>query len=202
MPLVQEYFSTCTNARLEAADTYLPLDPASQADLLNILSGVDDYIFLSISNERNLEVVKARNVSGTIIIERAQEGTIAVLHRFGSQVCSASPLMFAVAKDLVCNHNCCAPNDCPCDPVKFSGSVLPGGNVGKAWQGSVIFSGDLPMNIGCSGLPAWLTAVQHGNSLTLSGTPTNAATSTFSVAATNCNGTKIVTQTLSVTIAN
>lgn len=200
MSLSSEFFSATINARLEATDVYLPLDPAAQADLLNILVDPTSYVLLTLKGERFTETVKATNQQGTIIIERGLEGTTPSLHHFGTCITTVSPTVMAVVKDLICNYTCCGDEDCPCTPVAYVASSLPTGHVGQDWQGSVIFSGDLPMTAAIASAPGWMQTVQHNNSLVLSGTPDEAGTFTFSVAATNCNGTKLATQAISVTV--
>ncbi len=106
----------------------------------------------------------------------------------------------AVIKDLICNYSCCEDADCPCIAVTYTASSIPTGNVGKEWQGSVIFSGDLPMVAAIASAPEWMKVVQQNNALVLTGTPDAEGTFPFSVAATNCNGTKLATQALSVTV--
>lgn len=200
MALVSDYFSANINGRLESTDVYLPLNPPAEADLLNILADPASYIILTLKGERFIETVKATNQQGTIILERGLEGTTPVLHHFGTCISSVTPTILAVIKDLICNYSCCEDGDCPCTAVEYVASTLPVGHVGQAWQGSVVFSGSLPMTVAVAATPAWMHAIQHGNSVFLSGVPDMAGTFTFSAAATNCNGTNIATQALSAAV--
>ncbi len=201
MPLVSDYFSAMINAKLEATDVYLPLDEAAKADLLKILADPKAYTYLTLKGEQHFETVKVINQQSTLILERAREGTKAVLHHFGTCISTVSPTVLAVIKDLVCNFDaCCEGNPCPCEPVTYVGAVLPTGRVAQEWKGSAVFKGGLPMITAVNGTPTWMSVIQNQNAVFLSGTPTAAGTFSFSVAATNCNGTVIVTQPLTVTV--
>lgn len=195
-------FSGFLNNRLEATDVYLPLCEASRADLLNILAEENSYIYLTLRGDTQMETVRARAEGGYVIIDRGLEGTTAVLHHHGTCVSSVSPTVIAVIKDLICNYSCCEDGDCPCTAVSYAGAVLPNAFVGQAWGGSVVFAGDPPFNMGVDDAPSWMQVSQVGNMLQLSGTPAFAGTFSFSVAATNCNGTQIATKVLSVTVTS
>lgn len=192
-----EYFATYLTDRLEPEGTDLPICNSAVADLLALMPDEDDYIYLALKGDSHYEVVRAYNAGGTILIERAQEGTTAVLHHYGTCVSAVSPLVAAVMKDLICNYTCCE-EECPCDPVAFGGASLPDLQEGVAWEGAVVFSGDLPMTIGISNAPGWMEATTSNNIIKLSGTPTSSEAVHFSVAATNCNGTHIVTESLTI----
>lgn len=200
MSLTSEFFSAAINARLEATDVYLPLDPAAQTDLLNILADPESYALLTLKGEQYIETVKATNQQGTIILERGLEGTQPALHHFGTCVSTVTPTVMAVIKDLICNYTCCEDDDCPCIPVEYIASAIPVGYIGQEWQGSAIFFGSLPMAIAVSMAPAWMQFTQHSNSILFSGTPDEMGDFPFSVAVTNCSGTGLVTQSLLVTV--
>lgn len=200
MAMKTEYFSAFINAGLQPTDVYLPLAPPARADLIALLPNTDDYIFLTLKGDTHMETVKCRNEGGTLIIDRALEGTTAALHHYGTCVTAVAPAIFAVIKDMVCNYNCCADGECPCVPVAFAGDVFPEAHVGVAWMGSVLFTGDTPILMGAEGAPDWMTVTQQSGLLRLAGTPYAAGTFSFSVAATNCNGTNIVTKPLSLTV--
>lgn len=200
MNVRNEYFSASLNSKLEATDIYLPISEGAAADLKALLKEPDDYIYLTLKDDVNLETVRVRNEQGTLMLERGLEGTEAVTHPFGTCIMSVSPTVVALIKDLICSYECCE-GPCPVEPVVCAGTALPEyGNVGAAFNGCVIFTGSSPMNIVMNGAPAWLSALQMGNTLILSGTPDKAGTTTFSVAATNGNGTNVVSHSLSVTI--
>ena len=200
MPMKTEYFSAFLSERLEATDVYLPLSRPAEADLVSLLPGKDDYIFLTLKGDVHMETVKARNENGTLIIERGVEGTEAVLHHYGTCVVSVSPTVVAVMKDLICNYSCCEDGDCPCVGVAYAGAVLPEAHVGKVWEGSVVFAGDAPIKMGIDNAPDWMNVSQQGGLMRLYGTPAVSGTVPISVSATNCNGTQIATKALELTV--
>lgn len=193
------FFAARLCDRLEASEVHLPLSKAATADLLTVLPNEDDYVFLSLRGDVEYEVVKVRNESGTLLLERGMEGTNAVLHHHGTCVSTVSPLVVAVIKDMICNYECCE-GDCPCEGVVAGGWTIPDAYVDKPWEGGIVFAGDLPMTMGISNAPSWMKAKSVNNVLELSGTPHIAGTFTFSVAATNCNGKYVASQTLTVTV--
>lgn len=199
MGLKHLFFTARLCDRLEASEVHLPLSKAATADLLNHLPEADDYAFLSLKGDVEYEVVKVRNEGGTLLIERGLEGTTAVLHHHGTCVVTVSPLVVAVIKDMICNYECCE-GDCPCEGVAGAAWSIPDAYVDKAWEGSVVFSGDLPMTLGVANAPSWMKVEAVNNMLVLSGTPHIAGTFTFSVAATNCNGKYVATETLMVNV--
>ena len=201
MSMKIERFGAFLNDRMEADSSYLPLCAEATADLLNLLTEADDYIFLSISDDQSYEVVKCRNEGGTLLVERGMEGTTASLHGFGACVSAVSPLHIAVMKDIACNYNCCEDGDCECAPVAFNMAFLPYAVQGVEWEGMATFSGNLPMTIGVNGAPDWMGVDVEGNTIRMYGTPAAAGSISFSVAATNCNGTNVASHVISLTIA-
>lgn len=200
MGYVTEVFTAYTTESITAEDKALPLSQAATADLLSLLIDTNDYTYLSLVNDTGLETVKVTNDYGTLVLARGQGGTSAQSHPTGTCVKAVSPTVVAAIKDLVCNYTCCEDEDCPCNAVAVAGVVAPDGIVGHVWKGAAVFSGDLPIVSTASGLPAWMEAEAQGNMLLLSGTPDTSGEVTFSVAASNCNGTKVATQTVTVTV--
>lgn len=200
MNVRNEYFSASLNACLEATDVYLPISDGAAADLKALLTEPDQYMYLTLKDDVNFETVKVRNEQGTLMLERGLEGTEATKHPFGTCIVSVSPTVVALVKDLICNYECCD-GPCPVEPVVCAGTALPEyTNVGLPFNGCVIFTGSSPINIVMNGAPAWMQALQMGNTLILSGTPDKAGDTTFSVAATNGNGTNVVSQSVTVTV--
>lgn len=197
-----EKFSAYLTDKLEASSVYLPLSVDAEADLIALLAADDDYIFLSISDDVSYEVVRCRNTNGTLLIERGLENTEAVTHGVGACVSSVSPLIVSVIKDLVCGYSCCEESDCVCDPVAFAMELLPKATQGEQWEGAVVFSGSLPMTIGVNGAPAWMNVESSANSIRLYGTPDATGEISFSVAATNCNGTQLTVRTVTITVGS
>ena len=201
MGMKVEQFGARLNDRLEAGENHIPLAYAPTADLLSLLSEADDYIYLSINDETSYEVVRCRNEGGTLLIERGVEGTSDGLHGFGACVSAVSPLHIAVMKDIACNYNCCEDGDCECAPVAFNMAFLPYAVQGVEWEGMASFSGNLPMTIGVNGAPEWMGVEVEGNTIRMYGTPAAAGSISFSVAATNCNGTNVASHVISLTVA-
>lgn len=199
MAFVSEYFDASTTVKMTADAVNLPLSDGAMADLLNLLADTEDYTYLALKSEQTYEVVKAHKVGSMIVLDRAQEGTRAVLHPMGTCVAAVSPLTLAVMKEIACNYECCE-SDCVCDAVEVAGSLIPAATRGTAWEGNVLFSGDSPISVGISGAPAWITATQQGNTVRLTGTPNATGTFTFSVAAANCGGTAVTSTAISITV--
>lgn len=200
MNVRNEYFSASLNAKLEATDVYLPISDAAAADLKALLTEPDQYMYLTLKDDTNFETVKVRNERGTLMLERGIEGTTATTHPFGTCIVSVSPTVVALVKDLICNYECCN-GPCPVTPPTLAGISMPMQcNVGVEWNAAVIFDGTAPMTIGINNAPAWVQATQVGSTLILKGVPDKAETVTFSVAATNGNGTNIVSQPVTVVV--
>ncbi len=199
MAFVSEYFDASTTTKLAADAVHLPLSDSAMADLLGLLTNTEDFTYLALKSEQTYEVVKAHKVGSMIVLDRAQEGTSAVLHPMGTCVATVSPLSLAVMKEIACNYNCCD-GDCPCTQVTVAGQVIPAAIKGTAWEGAVLFNGDAPITIGVNDAPAWVTATVQNGVAKLSGTPTKAGTFTFSVSAANCGGTKSVSTVVAITV--
>lgn len=107
MNLKVEYFSAFLTKALQPAEIYLPVSQNATADLLNLLQEPDSFSLLSIRGDTQYEVVKAKNVSGTLVIERGLGGTTPVTHHAGSCVIGVTPLMLEAMKEVFCNYNCC-----------------------------------------------------------------------------------------------
>lgn len=199
MPFVNEYFEAYLTAKLESSDVGLPVSAQATADLLALLPEEDDYTYLTIMSDVDMETVRVRNDHGTLVLERGLENTKPSAHPYGSCVRTVSPTLVAAVKDLVCNYQCCE-GPCQCTPVAYSGGYVQDGVVATPWEGAVAFSGDLPMTLVTANTPPWMRVQASGNVLLLSGTPEEEGTFNFSVAATNCNGTAIATQALTIKI--
>ena len=199
MAFVSEYFDASTTAKMTANAVNLPISDGAMADLLGLLTNTEDYTFLALKSEQTYEVVKAYKRGSLIVLDRAQEGTDAVLHPMGTCVAAVSPLTLAVMKEIACNYECCD-GDCQCTPVTVAGTNIPAATKGTAWEGAVLFNGDTPITAGVNGAPAWVAVTQQGGMVKLSGTPNKAGTFNFSVAAANCAGTSVASTTVSVVV--
>ena len=183
------------NSKLEASDIYLPLATADMAALKDLIPEGEE-TFLTLAWDMVKEYVKVKNVSGTILLERGIDSK-AVAFPKGS--CLYFENSIPVTKWLICNYECCT-GECPVDPVGSAGVLLPDAKVGYAWEGSFVFSGDLPMQFGVTGMPDWMSASYAGNYVKLSGTPVAAGTFSVSVAASNDKGKNIAVAQGTVTV--
>jgi len=184
------------NGKLEATDKYLPLTTSDMAALTAIIPDGEE-MYLTISWDLAKEYVLAKNVSGTILLER---GVDSVARAFPKGSCIYFENSIPVTKWLICNHECCD-GECPVDAVEGKGYILPLGKVNNPWGGSFVFSGDLPMVFGVTGMPSWMTATYMGNYVKLSGTPTVAGTYTIAVSASNGKGEFIAVQQGTLTVS-
>lgn len=181
--------------RLDKGDTYLPLATADLAKLTAVVPN-GEQTYLTITDELSKEYVLATNTNGTITLER---GVDSEAYTFPKGSCVFFENSIPVTKWLVCNYECCQ-GDCPVEAVAAAGVVLPSGKVGNAYNGSVVFSGALPMAMGVTGLPSWATAQQFGPYLKISGVPTATGTFAISVSACNDSGKNIAVQQGSISI--
>lgn len=200
MSYVTELFSAGLVSALEADAVTLPVSDAARADLVKLLSEDGSYTYASIRSDSTFETVKLYLATGALVMDRAQEGTAAVKHPCGSLVCLISPTIMAALKSVVCEYDCCAEGDCQCHAVEFSGEYLPDAHVNEEWDGCIVFSGDTPMKIVTSGTPSWMNVTVEGTVVKLSGTPNATGTTTFTVAAANCNGTEAAAHITAVTV--
>lgn len=200
MGYVTEIFGAALNQSMQKDETTLPVGNAAYADLVALLSKEGDYTYASLKSESTYETVKLSVVAGTLVVERAQEGTEAVKHPCGTMVCLVSPTTVAAIKALICEYDCCKDDDCPCDAVTLGGIWTPDGTVNHKWTGAVVFSGAQPITISLLDTPSWIEATVEGNVLTMTGTPTEANTYQFTVVAANCNGNSVVGKQVTVVI--
>ena len=200
MPSKTLFFNTHLADILDGESRIIPLCQQDIKRLSEVLTEEDDYVYLSISDGWSYEVVKARVQAGVVLAERAVEGTRADRHGFGACVKSVSPLVIAQIKDLICNYNCCEEQECPCQPIAVYYQPLPEATEKLPWRGEVVFTGDTPMTLIANNTPAWMQVERMGSTLILSGTPPEAGSYEFSVGGTNCNGTNVVTQNITLAV--
>lgn len=181
---------------LPADGAYLPLSADDSARLRALLAEDGEQIYLTVTDGVYREYVLATNQSGTIVLTR---GVDSEARKFPKGSCVFFENSVPVTKWLICNYECCQ-GDCPVEPAASAGHVLPPGRVGDPWEGSFVFSGDLPMAFAVTGMPGWMSATYAGNHVRLSGTPTAAATHSLSVAASNGQGSGIAVAQGAVTI--
>lgn len=92
-------------------------------------------------------------------------------------MCTAPAAFKATATPYAIRNNNCA--DCKdvdlsvCTPVSFSGDPLPDAVVGIPYNASIVLTGDEPFVITANTVPAWMNISISGNTITLTGTPTD-----------------------------
>jgi len=188
---------------LETGATAFVLPEGKLDELLTEIPGEGDYTYLTVSDDRYVEVVKAMHHLGFVVLERGVGGTTA--RRFGYGSCVQAlfgPEIALAVKDLICTYDCtqfCG-EPCPCTAVTVGGQAIPEGRVGYPWQGTVVFNGTPPVVCGVSGIPSWMTAAQVGNAVVMQGVPNAAGSWVVSAAATNCNGAQIAPFAVTVTV--
>jgi hypothetical protein len=184
------FFSASISQRMDKADRFLPLNTTDTARLVAAM-GEDDYTYLILRDPVGAEVIKVTHTCGGLIVDRGEDGTEPLNFPRGS--CVRWEMTPAVVKELICTHNCCE-GECPCEPVAAAGITLPAGKVGVSWHGVAIFTGDTPMELAATGVPAWATITVGANYVTIDGVPTGSGAYNISVAATNCGGQVAVQQ--------
>ena len=151
--MILKPFSATLHDTIQPDTMYPPLTKADESRLLALL-GEDEAIYLTIDDGVYKEWVLVRNECGFLIMERGVHGSEP--RKFIKGSCLFFETSVPVIKWLICNHDCCEDEDCPCVPVKAAGMVLPPVRAGVPWKGSAVFTGDLPMSIGVTGLPSWM----------------------------------------------
>lgn len=177
------------NDVLNADDKYLPLSAADQAKL-DALVPDGESILLTISDDVYKEFIQADRSGGTFVLTR---GIDSDARKFPKGSCVFFEDSVPVIKWLICNYECCS-DDCEVAAVKGEGMILPEGKVNNAWTGTAVFSGELPVQFGVTGLPDWCKAEQAGNYVKLAGTPTASGSYNISVAASNDSGKNLAIQ--------
>lgn len=175
-------FRSYLTGKLLPEHTDLPIDKSSMGVLVSKL-GEGNYTYLTISDDRYYEIIKATLVCGNIILDRGVDGTTP--RTFPCNAVVSFEIVPAVIRYMICNETCV---ECDCEPVKFAGSVLPQIKEGVAWEGSVVFAGSTPMTLGITNAPKWMKVTAGVNYLKLSGVPTSSAKVNISVGASNCGG--------------
>lgn len=179
------------DTKLHPDDAFLPLDKRFRSHILSRMEE-GDHTYLAIMDTRYYEIVKVRVECGELLMDRGQDGTTPRTFPCNAEV--VFEMVPSVVRYMICNETC---HECDCKPVQFQGAVLPPLEQGVAWQGSIVFSGDIPMTIGVQGAPHWMKVVTGANYIQLSGVPTTNTAVTISVAASNCGG-ELATRALTI----
>lgn len=183
--------SLVLNDVLLVNDKYIPLTKQDMARLVEHIPDGEEML-LTIRDNLYTEWVRVENQCGTIILHRGHGGSVA--RKFPRGSCVFFEASVPVIKWLICNYDCCE-HSCQCLPVELIRTVLPTAYVNELWFGILIFNGSEPINFALTGLPSWAGYTLSGNRIELEGTPAAAESATFSISATNCQGSIVdVTQ--------
>lgn len=195
--MILKPFSATLNNTLTSDSGFLPLSENDTNRLLSILPEEEEML-LTITDGLYLEWIKAENQCGTIVIERGIRGSTP--RRFPRGTCVKFDTSLPVVEWLICNHDCCADEECPCTAVANAGIIFPDARIGYPWQGSAVFNGSLPITFGITGMPSWMQAEQGANFIRFHGTPRGAGDFDVGIAATNCSGKYAAVQIATVKV--
>lgn len=190
------FFYANLSDTLTENDSYLPLNARDMARLVALLGEDGEFTYLTVMDGLFKEYVKAELKAGIVILTRAVDSEA---HKFPRGSCVLFENSLPVTKWLICNYECCT-GDCEVEPVAAQGTVAPTAEVGKEWQGTVVFSGALPVQFGITGMPSWMTAKTAGGTVVLSGVPVAPGSCTVGVAASNDRGSNVAVQLVQVEI--
>jgi hypothetical protein len=198
--MIHRYFDARLRGRLDAETAQLE-HVLSAADMGRLAAAVPqgEKILLVLRNDGCCagplrEEVEASNTDGATLwlSRRGLGGTARREFPRGSRL--YYEVTAEAVKDLVCNHDCCADQECPKVPAAVAGTSLPAPAAGTPWSGTVVFAGTAPLEIGHGPLPGWLSAETGPNWLRLEGTPPDGVPFRVSVAATNNPGGGMVVE--------
>jgi hypothetical protein len=184
---------------MESDEMVLPLGERGRALLTGLLQTEGESIYLTVRDDRHEEEIEAGILCGQLVVlARGVGGTVPRKFPAGAEV--VFRVTVSVVEKLICQTDCCPESPCECRPAAFAGTFLPDGAVGQEWRGVVLFSGDPPLSMGWK-LPDWMAASRDERVLTLTGTPTAAGEATVTVAASNCGGSQIATESFQFTVS-
>lgn len=190
-------FSATLNNVLIPESGHLPLSVDDTTRLLSIVPEKEEML-LTLNDGLYTEWIRVENQCGVIVIERGYDNSTA--HRFPRGTCVKFETSLPVIKWLICNHDCCADEDCPCVAAESAGTVFPEAKINYPWEGTAVFKGDTPITFGVTGMPAWMSAEHGANYIRFSGTPAGIGTFNISIAATNCSGKYVAVQLAKLTV--
>lgn len=196
MSYVTEAFQAYLAAPLNASDVYLPLSGSATADLLVLLSKESDYTYLTISDDTHVETVKAYATGGHILLERGLANTTPSKFSYGACVSGVMPTLLAAMRSFIqdtleSTGVCQEEPDAMCTPLGLARVVLPKVELGKEYNGYIILSGVIPIDVEIEGAPSWMTVEQVHNMIDLYGTPRDGVGFTLQLKASNCGGSKV-----------
>lgn len=196
--MILKPFSATLFDNLLADTNYVPLTERDKSRLLETIPEGEE-MYLTISDSLYTEWVLAKNQCGFIVITRGVDGSEP--RKFPKGSCIFFEASLPVIKWLICDHDCCADGDCPCELASNGGMVLPPAVPNIPWEGTAVFKGDTPMVMGVTGMPSWMKAEQGVNHVRFYGTPTGSGVYNVVASATNCSGRGIATQQGVVTVS-
>lgn len=189
-------FITTLASKYLKTDINLPIPNEDLATLISLLNiSTNDFVYLTITDEISLEVIKVSGGCGSLVVERGIDGTNPQTFPKGS--CVSFRITPAIVKELICTHKCCV-DEC-CVPVTVALGTLANGNVGVPYLSSIIFNGSTPMSIAVSNAAPWMSVTTGSNHVSFQGIPSVPGNYTISIAATNCHN-DLVTTASTITI--
>jgi hypothetical protein len=153
---------------LEADGTTLPVS-RDDHDRLALLLPPGETALLVLRDDLHREEVEVAVQGGyPVLVRRGIDGPA---HKFPKGSAIGFEVTVAMVKHLICHHECCPEGPCPVEPPAVAGTSLPTAADGVPWEGTVIFTGGLPMQFGTGPLPAWVSVDAGPNHVRLHGTP-------------------------------
>lgn len=177
---------------LEKNANILPLSKADQAKLLLHLPDGEETL-LTIKDNLNEEWVRLENKCGTAVVSRGLEGVGP--YKFPRGSCVVFETNVPVMKWLVCNYECCGDDTEPYMPLGVESLSLPQAKVQQSWQGEIVLSGSLPIDIDLAGVPNGMVVEKDKRRLILRWVPDQSGTYVFVISAKNsCRGGSLLKQ--------
>ena len=179
-------------AALDAASDTLPLTAGDEARLLDILPSGEEILLVLCDGLWKEQIKVSRTGDFLLVTGRRLEGEEPRVFPKGSAI--AFEVTVAVVRRLAADHH----SDTL--PAEVSTVVVPDGKVGEPWQGVVVFLGGR-VKVSVCPLPDWVFAEEFPGHVAFSGTPPEAGTFSFAVAASNGTGYPAIA-TLTVQVTN
>lgn len=166
-----------------AQDGVAPVVPMALTSVMCGVLGNGSHTYLVLTAPGlGCEIVKATCSFGTILLERAQDGTAA--HAWPQGSCIEWALVGAAIKDLIAQTEAC-PTDCVPATIG-SGSTMPDGVEGTLYTHRIVINGTPPFSLGIPTLPSWMTITLDGGEIRLEGTPVAPGTYSVSIPLKSC----------------
>ena len=102
MGVITTYYSANITKKMESTDVYPNLTEEKYAEMLALLPYTSDYLILKVQDQYSYEIMYAKNINGTITLERGKEGTTAALHMYNACMSSvATPALMSVVRAVL-----------------------------------------------------------------------------------------------------